>query len=301
MAADERLVSRAKEMGISVEQLREQMARRKRALNATVTGIEQISPDILRLSFDCPDLQGEDLPFTDHYVKLLFVPEGADYKWPFDYAEIRENKPRDMHPVTRTYSFRSFDPASGRFEMDFAIHGSKGLAAPWAQQAKVGDTIGFLGPGGAWCPEEKYEHFVFAGDESAAPAICAGLEALPVGTSATAYIEVSDADATFAVPGGHDIDITWVTRDGATHGTMLMAALRDGGYPEKKTAWFIHGVAEMVKDARRFLFVDGGVAREDASISGYWRLGMTEDEWQASKFEFNKSNEEEEAAALARK
>jgi hypothetical protein len=55
----------------------------------------------------------------------------------------------------------------------------------------------------------------------------------------------------------------------------------------------------MIRDLRRFLFVDGGVAKEDVSISGYWRLGMVEDEWQASKRDFNREIEEAEATATA--
>ena len=52
----------------------------------------------------------------------------------------------------------------------------------------------------------------------------------------------------------------------------------------------------MIKDVRKFLYVDGDIAKEDTSISGYWRLRMTEDEWQASKMEFNQSVEDEERA-----
>ncbi|MDN6619064.1 MAG: siderophore-interacting protein, partial [Corynebacterium variabile] len=46
------------------------------------------------------------------------------------------------------------------------------------------------------------------------------------------------------------------------------------------------------------LFVDHGLPKEDVSSSGYWRLGMGEDEWQASKREFTEEIEAAEAAAL---
>lgn len=265
---------------------------------ATVTGITQISPELIRLGFDCPEIIGADLPFTDHYVKILFLPEGVGYTWPFDLGEIRETLPRDQHPVTRTYTFRSVDTEKGRFDIDFVAHGDHGLAGPWAQHASVGDTIAFLGPGGAWSPSADYEHFIFAGDEAAAPAIFAALEALPAGASATAYVEIASDDARFDAPAAPSITVEWVPRDGATHGTKLIDAVRSGGYPEKKTSWFIHGVAEMIKETRRFLFVEGDVDKDDVSISGYWRLGMTEDQWQASKREFNEENEAEERAAL---
>lgn len=260
---------------------------KRRAREATVTQITRLSRELVRISFDCPDIQGEELPHTDHYIKLLFVPEEADYAWPFDLAEIRENQPRHLQPVTRTYTFRRVDTEAGTFEVDFVTHGAAGLAGPWAQQAEVGDTIAFAGPGGAWHPGADYEHFVLAGDESAAPAIAAAIENLPAGATATAYVEIADEQARFAMPTPEGVDLHWVHRDGATHGTALSEAVRGAGIPQRRTGWFIHGVAEMIKELRRFLFFDNSVDKADVSISGYWRIGMTEDQWQASKGEFN--------------
>lgn len=240
-------------------------ARKNRpARTATVTGVERLTPELVRISFDCPDLIGTELPHTDHYIKIVF-------------GEM----------VTRTYTFRRIDTATGLFDVDFVTHGDQGLAGPWAQRAQVGETITFRGPGGAWHPEEGYGHFVFAGDESAAPAIAAGVEKLPEGATAEVFIEIADADATFDMPQPAGVTLHWVTRDGATHGTALSQAVREVSTPDTRTGWFIHGVAEMIKELRRHLFIDRGVERGDVSISGYWRIGMTEDQWQASKREFN--------------
>ena len=74
----------------------------RKANEATVTGRRQLSPDLVRLSMNSPALVGRELEFTDHYIKLLFVPEGADYSWPFDAEKVREEQPRDKQPVTRT-------------------------------------------------------------------------------------------------------------------------------------------------------------------------------------------------------
>ncbi|GAB3707186.1 siderophore-interacting protein [Corynebacterium nasicanis] len=231
---------------------------------ATVTGVERLTPELVRISFHSPDLIGAELPHTDHYIKIEF---GA--------------------LVTRTYTFRRIDTATGLFDVDFVTHGDQGLAGPWAQRAQVGETITFRGPGGAWHPEEGYEHFVFAGDESAAPAIAAGVEKLPAGATADVYLEIADAAATFDFPQPDGVTLRWVPRDGATHGTALSQAVRARGIPQQRTSWFIHGVAEMIKELRRHLFAEHQVNRGDVSISGYWRIGMTEDQWQASKREFN--------------
>jgi hypothetical protein len=40
--------------------------------------------------------------------------------------------------------------------------------------------------------------------------------------------------------------------------------------------------------------VERQVPREDLSISGYWRLGHNEDNWQATKREWNARVEEEQ-------
>ncbi|MDO5670026.1 MAG: siderophore-interacting protein [Corynebacterium sp.] len=234
------------------------------ARTATVTAVHRLTPELVRISFDCPELIGAELPHTDHYIKISF-------------GEM----------VTRTYTFRRIDTATGLFDVDFVTHGDEGLAGPWAQRAQVGEKITFRGPGGAWHPEEGYEHFVFAGDESAAPAIAAGVEKLPSGATADVYIEIADADATFAMPEPEGVTLRWVAREGATHGTALSEAVREAGIPQKRTSWFIHGVAEMIKELRRYLFTEHGIDRGDVSISGYWRIGMTEDQWQASKREFN--------------
>ncbi|MCZ9309081.1 siderophore-interacting protein [Corynebacterium uberis] len=272
----------------------EMVKRKRRALGATVTATRWISSNLIRVSFSCPGIVGMDLPFTDHYIKFLFIPEGADYSWPFELAEIRETRPADMQPVRRTYTLRSWDTQAGTFDVDFVAHGEEGLAGPWAQRAQPGDVLAFAGPGGAWAPRAEYAHFVLAGDEAAAPAVAAGVDKLPAGATAQVYLEVADASARFELDVPEGVTVQWVHRDGATPGAALAHAVRAGGIPEAHTSWFIHGVAEMIKDLRRFLFVENSVDKKDVSITGYWRLGMIEDQWQASKHDFNRELEEAE-------
>ena len=284
------------------EQAKDAAPKRKArvANEATVIGRRQVSPDLVRLSLNSPAFVGKDLEFTDHYIKLLFVPESADYSWPFDMEQIREELPRDKHPITRTYTLINLDSQTGDFDVDFVTHGDSGLAGPWGRDVEVGAKIGFFGPGGAWGPAAEYDHFVLAGDESAAPAIGAGLEKLPEGATATAYIEIEAEDRKFEFPAPEGVEVNWVIRNGATHGTELSRVVREAGVPEgKKTSWFVHGVAEMIKEMRRFLFVESEIPKEDVSISGYWRIGMTEDQWQSSKRDFNAEIEAEEEKAKA--
>lgn len=250
---------------------------------ATVTSSRWLSPTLVRLSFDCPAIKDMDpLQFTDHYVKLNFSP--ADH-------------PPDQRPITRTYTLRHIDQTAGTFTIDFVAHGTEGLAGPWAGRATPGEQLNFMGPGGAWAPSNDYSHFVFAGDESAIPAICAGLEALPHGATAEAYLEIPTAEHRCEMPElPAGISVHWVERNGQVPGAALVDAVTAAPFTPGSN-WFIHGVAEMIRDLRRYLFVEMNVAKQDVSISGYWRLGMTEGEWQATKKEFLTSIEAEEQAA----
>ena len=85
---------------------------------------------------------------------------------------------------------------------------------------------------------------------------------------------------------GDGIELVVVTRDGAGHGHALAHAVREQGALPQGVRVFVHGVAEMVKELRRYLFVEQGLAKEAVSISGYWRTGCTEDQWQAGKRDF---------------
>lgn len=249
-------------------------------------------------------VSGMGLEFTDHYIKLLFPPAGASWSWEdptVDPATLRETLPRDQWPVMRTYTLRSWDADANTVDVDFVVHGDAGLAGPWAATVEPGARIAFAGPGGSWRPSPEVSRFIFAGDEAAAPAILAAVEALPAGSSAEVFLEEEDADHELEIPvpaSGAQVRIHRVHRNGAIHGSELVRAVTASGLAaEQGASWFVHGVAEMIRDLRRYLFVDNGVPKSDVSISGYWRLGMIEDEWQAGKREFNAEIEAAEAAA----
>lgn len=263
---------------------------------------EWITRDLVRIHFRGGDLPRLDpLTQTDHYVKLLFAPAGADYTWPFDVEDLKQRLPADEWPVTRTYTIRSFDADRGELAMDFVVHGDSGLAGPWAAQAQPGDAIGFLGPGGGWRPSETADVHLLVGDESALPAIGAALDQLPGGARALVFAEVADSTVHIPLPVHPGVAVTWVHRDeaGLGYGQGLAAAVRSAPWPAGRVEAFVHGNAEMIKDLRRYLFIERGLPRDQVSISGYWRSGQNEDAWQAGKREFNRQMEEDERAPRA--
>ncbi|MEU3509898.1 siderophore-interacting protein [Streptomyces longwoodensis] len=229
---------------------------------------------------------------TDHYVKLLFGAEGVTYPEPFDLERIRAEFPRAQWPVTRTYTVRAWDPEHRELTLDFVIHGDEGLAGPWAARVQPGETVRFMGPGGAYAPDPEADWHLLAGDESALPAIAAALESLPRGASVRAFIEVSGPEEEQKIDS--DVDVVWLHRGDRPIGEPLVEAVRALDFPEGRVHAFVHGEAGCVKELRRLLRVERQIPREDLSISGYWRLGHNEDGWQASKREWNARVEAEQ-------
>ncbi|MFF7115886.1 siderophore-interacting protein [Streptomyces albogriseolus] len=229
---------------------------------------------------------------TDHYVKLLFPAPGAVYPEPFDLERIRAEFPREQWPVTRTYTIRHWDPEHREMTLDFVIHGDEGLAGPWATNARPGDVVRFLGPGGAYAPDPAADWHLLAGDESALPAIARALESLPQGARAYAFLEIAGPEEEQKIDS--DAEIHWLHRGDRRVGEALVEAVRALDRPEGRVHAFVHGEAHFVKELRSLLRVDRAIPREDLSISGYWRLGHNEDGWQASKKEWNARIEAEQ-------
>lgn len=276
--------------------------RARQVRTAEVVRTERLTPDMLRVVFTGDDLQElPELTYTDHYIKILFPPAGADYSWPFDPEEIKQSVPAEQWPVTRTYTIRAFDRERNELAVDFVIHGDEGLAGPWAARAQRGDEIGFFGPGGAYAPAPDADVHVFVGDEAAIPAIAASLAQLPSDARAEVFLEVATAEHRQPLPTTDATTVTWVHRDDQSlgYGVALAAQVVSSPVPDGTVEAFVHGNAEMVKALRRHYFLDHGLDRTRVSISGYWRTGHTEDRWQATKREFNEAMEQEEQATAS--
>lgn len=249
---------------------------------------EKLSPHMVRVVAGGPGLaEFEPKDATDMYVKIHFLQPGVEYAEPVDVFALRETMPREQWPVTRTYTVRSFDAAAQEVAIDFVVHGDAGLAGPWAASAAPGDRIIFTGPGGAYRPNPDADWFLFAGDESALPAIAAALESLPAGARGQAYIEVDTAEDIQPLDKPDAVELTWVFRNGATPdaSTALLDAVANGAWPEGRVDSFVHGEREYMKALRDILFKQRGLERGQVSLSGYWAYGRTEDYFQAEKKE----------------
>ncbi|MEV7446638.1 siderophore-interacting protein [Streptomyces sp. NPDC091204] len=267
---------------------------------AVVVRTERLSPHMVRLV-----LGGEGLAefgageYTDHYVKILFPPAGVVYPEPWDLEEIRAHFPRAQWPRQRAYTVRSWDPTHLELALDFVVHGDEGVAGPWAARVQPGERVHFLGPGGAYAPDPKAAWHLLVGDESALPAIAAAMERMPVGARVHAFVEIDGRQDELKVATPDGVVPVWLHRAGRPIGEALVEAVTALEFPSTDVHAFVHGEAGFVKDLRRHLRLERGIPRERLSISGYWRLGETDEGWRAIKRDWNATIEAEQDHATA--
>ena len=205
--------------------------------------------------------------------RLSFPQPGIDYPEPLDLWTIRETMPREQWPHTRTYTVRWVDEAAGgtghrlrdprRRRPRRALGGRRAARRrPHLHRPRAAATT----------PHPAADWYLFAGDESALPAIGAVLEALPPDARGLAFLEVdSEADIqAIAAPDG--VELRWLLRGGAPAGAseVLLTAVRDAEWPEGRVQVFAHGERGYMKGLRDVFFAQRGLERGQVSLSGYW-------------------------------
>jgi NADPH-dependent ferric siderophore reductase len=257
-------------------------------LDLVVARTERLTPHLVRVVAGGPGFDAfSDNGFTDKYVKISFptsLPEGVWPDGPVDIPALKETLPAEQWPVTRTYTVRWFNTDTRELAIDFVVHGDEGLAGPWAAAAKPGDRLVCAGPGGAYSPDPEAEWHLFAGDESALPAIAAALEALPADAKGIAFLETPSDDDVLELTAPAGVELRWLSRDGERAGETLVLA-----EAVATTEWlpgtpnvFAHGERGAMKELRA-IFKERGLTREKLSLSGYWAHGRAEDQFQAEK------------------
>lgn len=248
----------------------------------------QLSPRLVRIIAGGPGISAvEDIGKTDAYTKMLFAHPDTNLTPPYNLDELRETLPPEHMPSRRTYTIRKFDLDNGQVWIDFVVHGSEGIAGPWADQAKPGDVVVLGGIGGGYAPDPEADWHLLAGDDAAIPAIASALEAMPADAQGVALIEVDNDDDHLDLIAPEGIEIRWLHRDGLEAGTttLLADAIRDVEWREGRVQVFAHGERNEMKALRPFFTEEKGLERDQLSFSAYWAHGRVEDAFQAEKRE----------------
>ena len=257
-------------------------------MHAIVRSSTRLTPSMIRVVLADGDLDRFTMTAdTDAYVNVAIPPQGAPYDAVFDAKQVRDEHPADVQPARRRYTVRSWDDATKVLTLDFVVHGTEGVAGPWAASVQAGDVLVFDGPGSGYRPDPEADWHLLVGDESALPAIAVSLEAVPPGSRAVVRLvcDGPDYEVPLTCPG--ELDLVWLHRTGAEDDVDLLAdAVADLEFPAGRVHAFVHGEADEIRAIRRHLLVERGLSRSDMSCSPYWRRTMTDEAWRQVKRDF---------------
>ncbi|GGI03564.1 siderophore-interacting protein [Egicoccus halophilus] len=249
-----------------------------------VVAVERLTPSMVRITLGGEGLAGfAPVDATDAYVNVAIPPDGAAYTAPFAIETVTQ-LPNEQRPHRRRYTVRRWNAARRELQLDVVVHGDVGVGGRWAAAAQVGDALVFQGPSGKYRPDPSADWHLFAGDESALPAIAASLEVLPAGVPAVARIVVDGPDHELELRTAADLDLVWLYRGGTDLDPQLLQhAVRSLQAPVGRVHAFVHGEAGEIREVRRHLLAERGVPKADLSCSPYWRRTYTDEAWREVK------------------
>jgi NADPH-dependent ferric siderophore reductase len=210
-----------------------------RSFRTSVARVQRLAPHFARVTFRGDELADFGTAGLDQRVKVVLPIAGrgfVDFPEGEDWYQAWRELPAERRNVFRTYTVRAVRPAEREVDIDFALHGDLGPASAWAISATVGDDIILIGPDeqsegralGIDFRPGTVENVLLAGDETAAPAICAILEQLPADASGVAMIEVPTPEDVLPVRAPAGVQVRWLARTAeGVHGERLVPAVRD--------------------------------------------------------------------------
>lgn len=239
-----------------------------------------LTPRMRRITFAGSDLE-RFAPMTALHLNILIQhPELSEPQWPGVGPDglIRWQDPQ-RRPWFRKYTVRKVDAAAGQLQIDFVRHADGGPGSGFAAQARPGDRVGVLGPGGGGLVDADW--YLFAGDETALPAIARMLEHLPASARGRALIEVADQAEIQPLVAPAAIEVQWLCRDSAPTGTtaLLGDAVRRIALPRDGSGIYAWAGCEyaVFRDIRRHWRSGLGLAKQQHLAVAYWRRGKSAD------------------------
>lgn len=237
-----------------------------------------LTPHMIRVVFTSPELASrpEGCEGANCKIFLPAVGQSAD-----DFLVQINDGPR---PTVRTYTVRNFRKAALELDIDFVAHGDEGPASAFAMQAMAGDFIGFRGPSDLKISDYYADWYLFAADMSALPVAAATLEIMPRDAKGLAIFEIQTEDDVQKIDAPKGIEIRWLIQsDPHVASRAQEAAIRATQMPKGVIQTCIAGESGVIKSLRGYLSNETDIPKEDIYISGYWKIGLIEDEHQIQK------------------
>lgn len=244
----------------------------------TVKTAWHLTPNMIRVTFAGDALAGVPAGREGANCKIM-LPEPGETR--ADFQKRLESGPP---PTRRTYTVRHHRPELLELDIDFVDHGDAGPASAWARSAGPGSFLGFAGPGPIKLQDYYADFYLVAADMSAIPVAAATLEAMPRDAHGLALLEVTTPDDVQKIDAPKGVELRWLFHPDPHELSMAQIdALREMDWPDGRIQTCIAGEHGTIKALRSFILGEKELAREDAYISGYWKIGLKEDQHQELK------------------
>ena len=239
---------------------------------AVVRRAHDITPAMRRVILACED--------TTHFesgglhVSVLIPPPGRAPVWPGVGPDNRVIWPSGADElVRRIYTIRSIDRQRQELAIDVVLHDAS-PGSTWARNARSGDRVGLLGPGGGDVVAADW--YLLCGDETALPAIARIAAALPATARADIVVEVADRAEQQELTSRAALDVTWLHRGDAPAGTtdLLPRAIMGAARPECGNPFVFVGCEQTAARAiRKHLRSVWKLQKDRHLVAAYWRRG----------------------------
>jgi NADPH-dependent ferric siderophore reductase len=239
-----------------------------------VVDVRDVGPRIRQISFGGLD----HFPSlgADQFVWVLLPPPGraeltidADFSWDSVPAMPEADRPAGAY-----YSVRSWWPDLGELDVWFVLHGG-GDATRWAATAQPGDPAAVWGPRRLFDPPADTDSYLVAVDETgygAAAAIVDHLLCVDEDAPVTVVAECGRKGEEIALPTGPNVDLHWVSRNGAPPGStaVLLETVRSLPLSSRVYAYCV-SERGWITALREHLRTDRSLPTEQVRATGYWR------------------------------
>lgn len=244
----------------------------------SVKSKEWLTPHMIRVTFAGPELEGFPTGREGGNCKLMLPDVGEER------AAFADRLTGGPAPVRRTYTVRHFRAETGELDIDFVDHGDGGPASRWARAAEPGHFLGFMGPSPSKVVDFSGDWFLVAADLSAIPVAAATLEAMPRDAKGIALFEITSAEDKQDIDMPEGIEVHWLVHPNPhAASTAQEEFIRGLDWPTGKVQTCIAGESGVIRSLRAFLHQEKSIPRGDTYISGYWKIGLVEDEHQQLK------------------
>lgn len=241
---------------------------------ACVRGVDDLTPNLRRLTFDVDDLTGLGLPGVADEAVGIYFPFESHRSTPD--MECRDGTwayyDTDPAPAGRNYSIRASDPTAGTVVVDFVIHAA-GPATTWAQRTEPGHEVVLTHARSWFTPPANTSRLVLAADLAGLPALARILEELSSTVGVTVVVEVPAPTDLAYLPEREVETITLVGGNGRTPSRLAQTVAElDLPAPTDTSAycWFAGEAAES-RSVRKHLRSELRWGRDSYDVIGYWR------------------------------